>query len=310
MGWTRHDDRRPIVAKMAALSDAAYRLDDELIAWCAREGTNGRISAKLMPTISPRSARRKVVEELATMGRLHRAGDEHCGHERCPQPGPDGYSVHDYLQYNPGAEKVVAERAATAARVAKHRFNRHGGNGVTSHVTGPVSDSVTDGVSNADSNAAGNGVSTSTRGRARVDPDPNLSPSPPLGSPLAQLGLTDREIDLTEKAIRRAMPEVRSMPAVIKTLVGNGDIQRFIDDARAAIAGERPPVSWPKHDWAPDVYGVACVECPLPEEHPCHGSAALSATQSDELGGVVSEEGSSDSEPSATISAGRTRGAA
>lgn len=126
MAWTRHDDRRPFTAKMAALSDAAYRLDDELLSWCAANGTDGRVSARLMPTISPRSARRRVVEELVANGRLHRAGEVHCGHPRCPTPGLDGYSVHDYLQYNPTAAEAISEREATAQRVAKWRASRNG----------------------------------------------------------------------------------------------------------------------------------------------------------------------------------------
>jgi hypothetical protein len=163
VGWTRHDDRRPFTAKMAGLSDAAYRLDDELLSWCAANGTDGRITARLMPTISPRSARRRVVAELVANGRLHQAGGTHCGHRRCPTPGPDGYSVHDYLEFNPTVAEAAAGKAAAAARQTRRRAS-------LSRDLSRVTDTVTTHVTDAVSHGVDNGVTSTS---ARVDPDPD-----------------------------------------------------------------------------------------------------------------------------------------
>lgn len=168
MSWTRHDDRRPFTAKMAGLSDAAYRLDDELLSWCAANGTDGRITAKLMPTISPRSARRRVVAELVAARRLHRAGDPHCGHEDCPRPGPDGFSVHDYLEFNPSAEEVEHGRETKASRQAKWRAKLAALARANGHV-----DASHDASRDVTEDGGGNASPPRDRAPTRVDPDPD-----------------------------------------------------------------------------------------------------------------------------------------
>ena len=144
----------PINRKVAALSDAAYRLDDEAICWSSRNLTDGRIAADDFAGISKR-ATRKNAAELVRRQRWHTAEHE-CTSEHCPTPGPDGWVIHDYLDYNPSKEEVLAERAARAERTRRWRANKNGtGDGVgdasqdvppTHHERGTrrVSDGVSD----------------------------------------------------------------------------------------------------------------------------------------------------------------------
>ena len=107
---------------------------------------------------------------------------------------------------------------------------------------------------------------------------PEIIPPPPLAkaSTLAGLGLTEREIEKTEEAITLAMPNVRNMAATIRTLIANGDIATYVDQARVFIAEDVPRARGriPDHPWNPDRYGVACQQCPLPENHAAHQEAS------------------------------------
>lgn len=109
--WVRFDDQYPIHRKIAVLSDAAYRLLDESIFWCSRNGTDGIIRRDEVVSIGVR-AKPKVIGELVRRDNWHTTGH---GCPRCPQP-IDGWVVHDYLDYQPTREQVEKERAAKAQR--------------------------------------------------------------------------------------------------------------------------------------------------------------------------------------------------
>lgn len=130
MSWVRSDDQSSIHRKVRPLSDAAYRLNQEAREWCSRNLTDGRIAADEFPGSSCR-ATAKYAAELVRRGLWHKAGADHCGHERCEPPGADGYSIHDYLDYNPSAEQVARERAAKAERQRNWLAKKRGGGGST-----------------------------------------------------------------------------------------------------------------------------------------------------------------------------------
>jgi hypothetical protein len=119
--WVRFDDQFPIHRKVAGLSDRAFRLHAEAIFWCARNLTDGRVSAADLPQICRRFAASKrslrtQVEELILRGNWHPAGED-CPSEKCPAPmDGDGWVIHDYLDYQPSAARVRQERDAKAAR--------------------------------------------------------------------------------------------------------------------------------------------------------------------------------------------------
>lgn len=130
MTWVRKDDQMPINRKVAALSDAAYRLDDEAICWASRNTTDGRIPADEFGEISKR-ATPKNAAELVRRNRWHRASDPPCPSAYCADPGPDGWVIHDYLEYNPSRDQVLADRKAKADRQARWRDKRRNGSAST-----------------------------------------------------------------------------------------------------------------------------------------------------------------------------------
>jgi len=126
MTWVRKDDQMPINRKVAPLSDAAYRLDDEAICWASRNGTDGRIAADELDAVSKRGIV-KNADELVRRGRWHRAEDPPCPSETCAEAGPDGWVIHDYLDFNPSSQQVKADKKAKAERQKRWRDARRGG---------------------------------------------------------------------------------------------------------------------------------------------------------------------------------------
>lgn len=127
MTWVRKDDQMPINRKVSALSDAAYRLDDEAICWASRNLTDGVIAADDLEGVGKRPTL-KIAAELVRRGRWHSAGYE-CPSEHCPKPGPDGWVIHDYLEYNPTKEQVIKDRTAKAERQKRWREAKTGKHG-------------------------------------------------------------------------------------------------------------------------------------------------------------------------------------
>ncbi|MFI7072067.1 hypothetical protein [Micromonospora sediminicola] len=117
---------------MAGLSDLAYRVCSEAIFWCARNLTDGVIRAHEVDQIHPKA--RRAADVLVERDLWHHAGDV----ERCPscvqrlaEAGrpipPDGYVVHDLLEYQPSRAKVMLEREAKAERQQRWREKKRGG---------------------------------------------------------------------------------------------------------------------------------------------------------------------------------------
>lgn len=126
MSWVKTDDGMSRNRKILPLSDAAFRLDREAIEWCSANTTDGRIAADEFADIS-RRAIPKNVDELVRRGRWHKAQDGPCGHESCPTPGPDGWVIHDYLDYNPSKVEVEAEKKRKAERQRRWLEKKRGG---------------------------------------------------------------------------------------------------------------------------------------------------------------------------------------
>lgn len=138
----KNDDGASIHRKVAPLSDAAFRLNQEAKEWCSRNLTDGVIPAVEFPGSSCR-AQPRYAAELVRRGLWHEAGGGHCGHpaEMCAPAGPDGYSIHDYLDYNPSAAQVGKERAAKADRQRRWLDKKRGGR----QATNPSRDASQDG---------------------------------------------------------------------------------------------------------------------------------------------------------------------
>ncbi len=98
MTWARFDDSFPEHPKVIGLSADAFRLHVTAICYSARTLTDGVIQQASLRVIG---ANKKLATELvdAQLWDLHQLG----------------YAVHDYLDYNPSRDHVLAEREKRSA---------------------------------------------------------------------------------------------------------------------------------------------------------------------------------------------------
>lgn len=111
MTWVRLDDTMPEHAKIAGLSNAAFRLHIEGLCYCARNLSDGAIPR----TISKRMSTPRAASELVNAG-VWRATES-------------GYEIHDYTQYQPTREEVLdrrQKRAEAGRRGAEARWRGDG----------------------------------------------------------------------------------------------------------------------------------------------------------------------------------------
>lgn len=120
MSWLRIEGRMPQHAKVAPLSDAAFRLHITAMAWSVEGKTDGRIPASVPGTLTraPRGkALKNALSELVTA--------------RVWLPlGADGYEIHDFLQWNLSATEIDSRSAAKAragSMGGKRSWEQNGG---------------------------------------------------------------------------------------------------------------------------------------------------------------------------------------
>lgn len=109
MAWLKLDDRFAQNQKVRPLSDRAFRLHVVGLLHASAQLTDGKLTefdVEDIRTVANR-ATTKHVEELETAGLWHRT--------------KTGWTINDYLKYNPSAEKVEAERERNAERQRRHR---------------------------------------------------------------------------------------------------------------------------------------------------------------------------------------------
>ena len=124
MTWVKLDDAFYRNPKVMGLSDGAFRTYVNSICFSADNLTDGLITPQVARTFR---WERKAIE-LIEAGMWEEQGV--------------GWYIHDFLDYNPTREQVMAERAKTAERV--NRFRNGGRNAVTNAVgtDAPVPDPV------------------------------------------------------------------------------------------------------------------------------------------------------------------------
>lgn len=124
MPWVRFDDQFPYHRKVARLSDQAFRLHVSAIFWSALNLTDGWVPAESIPDTAPGLRRLEgLAAELVARDVWHAA--EHICKD-CIMP-PDGWIIHDYLEFQPSKAQVEAERAAARERQRRHRKRRADG---------------------------------------------------------------------------------------------------------------------------------------------------------------------------------------
>ncbi len=190
MTWVKLDDQFFAHERVVGLSKDAKLLYLAGLTYCSAQLTDGRIGRGAVRVVA---ALADVVPDVA-LGELTDAG--------LWSLTESGYIVHDYLDYNPTAAQVKAQRVANTQRQAEWRERKAARNGVTNDVTNDVSSSVTNSVRNA----VNNGPVTAPR--------PGPSPSP-------------EEATTTVVAMAIAAP--------------SPEAQRLIDRWRAAHGKKKPP---------------------------------------------------------------------
>lgn len=143
MPWVRLDDGILGSRKLRGASDSEWILYVSGIVWCARNLTDGIIRVDDLRHVSERVRYyRRAAAGLVARELWHTA--EHvCPSRDCPPPGPDGWTVHDYLFYQPSKERVEADRRARAERQTKWRRNASRNASTTSTDVGRVDALVT-----------------------------------------------------------------------------------------------------------------------------------------------------------------------
>lgn len=120
--WAKLDDSFPEHLKVIDLTDGAFRLYVEGLCYAARNLTDGAL---------PKAAVRRLTGGDRRANELVAAG-------LWDEDGP-GWVIHDYLDFNPSAGQVNAERAAARERKARSRSRSKPHPDAVSHgVTPPV----------------------------------------------------------------------------------------------------------------------------------------------------------------------------
>lgn len=166
MVWVRLEDGYPRNRKVAALSDAAFRLDVSAICWSNATGADGRILPHELTEIRAKATGRHAAE-LVARGRWHVAGTPcpHQDEETCPPSTPDGggWVIHDIWAQQKPASVVEEERKAKAERQARWLAKKKGGE---------------------TSRSPSRDASQDTSGDAQKD----IAPSPPRPAPKGRAG--------------------------------------------------------------------------------------------------------------------------
>ena len=104
MSWAKFDDRFPNHPKVLALSDSEFRLHVTAICYCCDQLTDG-VLPECVPSSLPRAPRAgRLLNAIASLERIGLW-------DRIDS----GWEVHDFLDWNPSADRVKAKKAARAA---------------------------------------------------------------------------------------------------------------------------------------------------------------------------------------------------
>lgn len=107
MTWLKTDDRYPEHRKIRRLSDGAYRLHHTALSACAKDETDGLITADDLADMAHGMRLRKNITALVTAGLWEEVDG--------------GWQVHDYLDYNPSHAELEAKRARDRERQNRYR---------------------------------------------------------------------------------------------------------------------------------------------------------------------------------------------
>jgi hypothetical protein len=239
MPWIRLDDQFPDHPKVIAAGPMAAWLYVCGIGYCNRLLTDGLI---------PKGQVRKLAdvdEAMALAARLVEVG--------LWEEVESGYRIHDFLDYQPSAEQVKAERADNAKRQHEWRERKK-------QERNTVTNTVTDGVSNAPRNAPVTGAPYPSQSHPvpipSTSPDGEEPPIPPAtdAPPAAPKAISRRQeqgFDAFWQAWPKKEGKARAQTAWARIRPDPDTIQAILD----AIPRHQAAKDWPRENWR---------FCPLP----------------------------------------------
>jgi hypothetical protein len=116
VSWLKLDDDFASHPKVVGLSDKAFRLHICALAYCGKNLTDGlisRLGIRLAGANADLDRPGTVAKQLVSAGLWHANAD-------------GTWQIHDYLDYNPSADDIKAERKSAAARMRALRASRNG----------------------------------------------------------------------------------------------------------------------------------------------------------------------------------------
>jgi hypothetical protein len=135
MPWVKIDDKFHSHPKVIAAGVEGVALHVIALSWCGEYLTDGFIPEAQIRRLSLSDNYQAIAAHLVSVGLWDIADG--------------GYQIHDYLEYNPSAEQVRAQRAANAERQARHRDKQEPPDEPEPSSGNDVTNGVTNGVTNA-----------------------------------------------------------------------------------------------------------------------------------------------------------------
>ncbi|ALF00187.1 conserved hypothetical protein [Streptomyces sp. SPB78] len=124
MPWFVIDDSAHTHPKIVAASNAALGLWMRCGSYVAQHLTDGIVPGAVARMYGSKTQ----IAKLVAAGLWHERGHD-CPHERCAQPAPGDYAVHDYLEYNPTRAQVQGRKEREAEKKRRQRAGGAGGDG-------------------------------------------------------------------------------------------------------------------------------------------------------------------------------------
>lgn len=178
MVWVRFDDGFAEHMKVSQLSDAAFRLHVSAILYCGRNLTDGLITTGNLRNLP---STKRLVAELVKA--------------RVWEDGPGGYVIHDYLDYNPSREEVLAarEQRAEAGRIAGQASAAARRRNAERNSNEQGNDSLNESLTNRPTKTERN---SNERGNEKPTPVPRPVPVPPVSDETGSAAAAREMFDL------------------------------------------------------------------------------------------------------------------
>lgn len=121
MTWVKIDDQFPDHPKIASAGPLAMAWHVAALCYCSRHLTDGFIPTRVARSLIDLTGCAEITDtgnayELKAATLIDRLCTSGAWHKE-----PDGYRLHDFLEYNPARSTVLAEREAAKSRMGKRR---------------------------------------------------------------------------------------------------------------------------------------------------------------------------------------------